>query len=90
MSKIITEDPERRIRAGKRAHALLTDPDFTAILAELKAESLIAFVDSTSGDAVKREEIYRDMQAVGRIEVRLQALADGAAVDQRKLDASDK
>lgn len=90
MSAIITEDPERRIRAGKHARVLLEDQGFKALMSELKAESLVAFVDSTSGDAEKREEIYRDMQAIGRIEARLKALADGAAVDERKIKAAEK
>jgi len=70
------------------AKTLQNSEGFKQIMRFLKTENLKDWANTNSGDADKREELYRDIQALGRFETRLQQIIDGAAIDQRKSDAA--
>lgn len=72
-------------RLQTRAGYFLADDDFKAILVELKNAAIRKWADGRAPDA--REHAWHDLQAVGRLENYLRALADGKTLTARKEDA---
>lgn len=70
------------------AKSLQNSEGFKQIMRSMKTETLKEWANTASSDEGKREELYRDIQAVGRFETRLQQIIDGAKIDQRKSDAA--
>ncbi len=77
----MTEEALRR-----RAKELAADEGFRAILKRLKERAIREWANTSSADEKRREELYRDIQAVGRLENDLLALMSDAAIDARKAD----
>lgn len=75
---------------ARRAAALLKDDDFRSILTLMKATAIQQWANTSSPDGQRREELYRDVIAVDRIEKTLQILVDGVKMDQRKTDDAMK
>jgi hypothetical protein len=73
-----------REQIGALARQLRTDATFADIVKAMKATIITAWANSASGDAGRREELYRDVQAIGRLEIALQAAADSLTLDERK------
>jgi hypothetical protein len=69
---------------ARKAQGLLSDADFMALLATLKNDTLREWANTPSADMTRREEHYRDIQALGRLENRLKALVDNLKVDAKK------
>lgn len=61
---------------------LAVDDGFKELLRVLKADVLQKWANEP--DAVKRESLYHDIQAVGRLEAKVQVLAEDRQIDQRK------
>lgn len=72
---------------GEYASAALQAPPFLDILKKLKADALRDWANTDSAAQDKREELYRDIQAIGRLENTMRALADAVLMEQRKADA---
>lgn len=75
-------------RIQSRASQIREDEDFKAIIAQLKHRSIRKWSDSK--DTNSRESAWYDLQAVGRLENYLKALADGKTLDDRKDAAKEK
>jgi hypothetical protein len=73
---------------ARKARELLSDETFRLILNDLKNRTLKDWANTAPGEQTKREEHWRDLQAVARLETHLQALVDGAKLDLRKADAA--
>lgn len=69
---------EATIRMAGVAAALLANQGFREILRTLKNDTIVGWANSASPDATVREDHYRDVQAIGRLEARLRALIDAA------------
>lgn len=63
---------------------LKNDERFKEIVKALKAETLRDWAGTSSADMSRREELWRDIQAIGRVENRLQALVDNTKIAERK------
>jgi hypothetical protein len=74
----------RRQRMATKAGILLADDDFKQIIAELKKRALAQWANTASGESEAREELYRDVQAVGRLEALLSELVQGRRFEDRK------
>lgn len=70
------------------ASAALQAPPFLDILKKLKADALRDWANTDSAAQEKREELYRDIRAVARLENTMRALADAATMEARKADAA--
>lgn len=81
---MITEQDRQAV-----AVQLLSDPRFLDILRFLKDETIRQWVNG-GGDMTAREALFRDVQAVGRLENRLQALAQNKTLDARKADEKER
>lgn len=66
------------------ARELRTNESFKHLIAALKEKALYDFANSTSGEGARREEIYRDLQAVGRLEASIEAFITQSEMDKRK------
>lgn len=66
------------------ARELRTNESFKHLLAALKQEAVYEFANSASGEAARREEIYRDLQAVGRLEASIERFISQSDMDKRK------
>lgn len=72
-------------RLQTRAGYFLADDDFKAILVEVKNAAIRKW--SGGANLAAREDAWHDLQAVGRLENYLRALADGKTLATRKDDA---
>lgn len=70
---------------GELAKQLRENEAFKAILAAMKANTLREWANTASGAADEREALFRDIQAIGRLEAAIQAAADNVTMDARKV-----
>jgi hypothetical protein len=77
-----------REQIGGLARQLQTSPAFKAIVAAMKANIITTWANEP--DEQKRELLYRDVQAVGRLEAALQAAAQNLTMDERKAETAAK
>jgi hypothetical protein len=77
-------DFDRIARLGGYADALRNDENFKDVLRGLKDDAIRGWADSKSTD--QREDFWRDLQAVGRLENKLRTLGETyrAELTQRK------
>lgn len=75
---------------ARLATSLKTNPAWQGLLAALKAVALRDWANTQSGEADKREGLYRDIQAIGRLEAAVQAVSDNAEIEARKEAAATK
>ncbi len=73
------------------AKALRNAEGFQEIVRLLKAETIKDWANTDPTDTAKREAHYADIQAIGRLETRLQALEnDGVLADRKERAAQLK
>lgn len=70
------------------AKGLRSQEGFLEIMRLLKAETIRDWANTDAADSAGREARYADIQALGRLESRLQALVDDAAISKRKDEAA--
>jgi hypothetical protein len=64
----LEQDLMRLRRLANRAAEISSDSDFLEILAILKERILLDWANTSSAMGERREELYRDIQAMGRLE----------------------
>lgn len=69
---------------GALARQLQNSAAWKEIVAAMKAEKLYNWANSKSDDETGRELLYRDVQAIGRLEAAVQSAADNLTMDERK------
>jgi hypothetical protein len=77
-------------RLGVEGERLLADETFREVLVDLKNQCIRSWANTDSSDAIAREEIWRDLQAVGRLENYLAELGQQYRAEAQKADAKDK
>jgi hypothetical protein len=70
----------------RRAKELQADEGFKAIVKALKERAIFEWANTPSHADGKREELYRDVQAVGRLENVLSELISGDKFNARKAE----
>jgi hypothetical protein len=82
----LTDTEFARVRMlGSYATALLADETFREVLKELKNETIRNWAEAQSPD--KREDFWRDLQAVARLENFLAAIGQKYRTESSKLEA---
>jgi hypothetical protein len=74
----------------RRARELLSDEVFKLILNDLKNRTIKDWASTDPSAQTKREEHWRDLQAIGRLETHLKAIVDSAKMDERKAAEHDR
>lgn len=68
----------------RRARELAVDPGFKSIVKLLKERAIAEWANTPSASYDRREELYRDIQAVGRLENLLVDVISSETLDARK------
>lgn len=84
----MTTDLDRVARLGAYAGALRADENFKDIVRGLKDDAIRDWSNAQSVD--DREACWRDLQAVGRFELKLKILVDAFTVEKAKQEAEKK
>jgi hypothetical protein len=82
------EEFARLKRLGSYAMQLLGEETFRDILADLKNEVIRAWAEALTPE--KREECWRDLQAVGRLENALKAIGQSYRAEAQKIANAEK
>lgn len=75
-------------RLGAEATRLLADDSFREILADLKNRAIRGWAEGKTADA--REEFWRDLQAVGRLENYMGELGQQYRAEAQKAEAEER
>jgi hypothetical protein len=67
---------------------LLKQPEYLHVLRMLKNDTIYKWANEADADA--REVLWHDIQAVGRLEVRIKMLADEKTISGRKEEAAKR
>lgn len=83
---MVTEATDKPILTPDQLKAwasnLATDDGFRELVRTMKGDIVRAW--GNQPDAEKREELYRDLHAVARLEAKVQTLAEALTIDNRK------
>jgi hypothetical protein len=75
-------------RLGNRAAEIRLDSEFKEIIAWLKEGIIRDWAATVPGDRKRRELLYHELIAIGRIENHLDKLGEQARVEQGKIDVA--
>lgn len=78
------------VHIRRRAKELAADQGFKQILKLLKERSIYQWANTSSADHDRREELYRDIQAVGRLEHLIAEVISSENMDARKVERAAK
>jgi hypothetical protein len=81
-------DFDRIKRLGGYATALLADETFREILADLKNDAIRTWADALTPE--KREDCWRDLRAIGRLENALKAFGQEYRAEAQKLETAER
>jgi|HubBroStandDraft_6_1064221.scaffolds.fasta_scaffold186034_3 hypothetical protein len=77
-------------RLGAEGERLLADGTFREMLVDLKNRAIREWANTKSDGSEIREELYRDIKAVGRLENYLADLGQQYRAEAQKAEAKDK
>lgn len=76
-------DYARLKRLANRAEELLCDANFKEIITDIKHDLVREWANTPSDATTRREELYRDALAVGRLETYLKAYGETLRLQDR-------
>jgi hypothetical protein len=77
---------DRLKRLGSFGAQMLMEPTFRELLAELKNQAIRGWSDAPTPE--RREEFWRDLQAVGRLENLMKTLGQEYRVEVQKIEGA--